>query len=141
MLRINHGTYILGIAGYGGEFGARMALVVIVAGAKLGLLAGNGQAGKVHGNGRHRSGHRALRSCTDVRRIGVAPEADAHPFPVPLQLGLVLARSSIAGLQALSFCPPLATLLLHLPHCGIALWGGQKRRKKKPRKYVRKAGT
>lgn len=44
-------THIICIAGYGGQFGAGMALVIIVAGAELRLLAGDGHAGKVNGNG------------------------------------------------------------------------------------------
>lgn len=46
-------THIVCIARYGGQFGAGVALVIVVAGAELRLLAGDGHAGKVNGNGGH----------------------------------------------------------------------------------------
>jgi len=123
--RDNGRTYIVRVAGDGGEFGARVAFVVVVAGAELGLLARDGQAGEVHGYGGHRSGHRPLRSGNYVGRVRVAAKTYAHPLagtPLQLRVRFPARRGPLPRLQPLALRPPLAALLLQFPHRGIALW-------------------
>lgn len=109
-------THIIRIAGYGGQFGASVAFVIIVARAELRLLACDGQTGKVNGNGGHGACHSALCAGTDAGRVGVASKADLDAFSgASLQLLLPASSSSRSrllcitiGFSGFTFLIPLA---------------------------------